>query len=185
MNIDVFRQRFITGARAYLFYMQPVFPNQAIPTSPGGGTFVPGADLPTYLVRSTTMPGSTFDELTASWQGFDYKTAGKRTYDTWNVTFTVDVEAVIRNMFIGWQDLILNPQTNIHGMPGNSGYMVDQTVSMIRLDFNNDLLTYKLYGAYPSSVGEIALDYADSAYATFDVTYTFQYFKTGMNGVIP
>lgn len=182
LDIDNFRRRFVTGARSYLFYMQPIFPTGASAIY----VTISRQATPIYLVRATSLPSSNFDELTASWQGFDYKAAGKRSYDTWNVTFTVDQYAGIRQAFVEWQDKILDPRTNRHGVPGDGGgYMADQLVSLINFDFNSEAITYKLVGAYPSTVGEVTLDYADSAYATFDVTFTYQYFITATGGQIP
>ncbi len=163
LDIKTFKGVFETGARSYLFYMQPNIPNS-----------IAAGNLPIYLVKATSLPSSNFDDITASWQGFDYKTAGKRTFDTWNVTFNVDINATIRKAFAEWQRSILDPLTNIHGMP--TTYLQDQTVALIGLNFSATPITYTLIGAYPSSVAEVALDYTDSNFATFDVTFTYQYF---------
>ena len=163
-DIETFRNVFETGARSYLFYVVPSFPS--------GITVTPEAS---YLVKTASLPTSNFEELIASWQGFDYKAAGKRTYDTWSVTFNVDIKATVRKAFVSWMDMILNPANNRQTMP--TTYMRDQTISLLGIDFQ-PIMTYKLVAAWPSQVGEVTLDYADSAFASFDVTFTYLYYKT-------
>lgn len=169
MNIDTFISKFKTGARSYLFYMEPKFQ---------GNTSLASVDA-RYLVKSTSLPTSSFEELTASWQGFDYKAAGKRSYDNWTVSFNVDYGAKIRTAYIDWMNLILDPRTNKPSLP--SEYMADQVVSLLSVENFEPVLTYNLWRAWPSQVGEVTLDYADSAYATFDVTFTYLYFTSTDN----
>jgi hypothetical protein len=164
LNIRDFLDKFKTGARSYLFYMTPNLPD-TMGLDEGG----------TYLVKATSLPSSNFDDITASWQGFDFKTPGKRTYDTWNVTFNVDMNATIRKAFLAWQNIILDPTKNIHSLP--STYMRDQEVSLLGLNLQ-PILTYTLVKAYPSALAEVSLDYGDSNFASFDVTFTYQYFTT-------
>jgi hypothetical protein len=166
LSIDQFLGKFKTGARSYLFYMSPQFPNGVTSGLEEDGV---------YMVKSTSLPSSNFDDITASWQGFDFKTPGKRTYDTWNVTFNVDVTANIRKAFLSWQKIILDPEKNVHSLP--TTYMRDQTVTLLGIGLN-DILQYRLVGAYPSAVAEVSLDYSDSNFASFDVTFTYQYFTT-------
>ena len=42
-------------------------------------------------------------------------------------------------------------------------------------DKKSEILTYTLVKAYPSSVGEVPLDYGVVDYAQFDVSFTYQY----------
>jgi len=168
LDVETFRQRFQTGARTYLFYMVPTFPSL-----PG----VMAQEDAMFFVKSTSLPTSSFEELVASWQGFDYKAAGKRTYDNWTVSFNVDKNATIRKTFVNWMDLILNPKVN-KPAPAET-YMRPQRVHLLGLDTFEPAMTYTLIAAWPSQVGEVTLDYADSAYASFDVTFTYLYFETG------
>jgi hypothetical protein len=150
-----------------LFYYQPLCPASVAGLVAG--------DKAMYFVRSTSLPSSNFDEIVTSWQGFDFKAAGKRTFDTWNVSFNVDKQSLIRQAFLKWHNLILNPEVNKPTLP--SVYQQDQTVTLLGFE-GNDLLSYTLYAAYPSAIGEIALDYTNSDFAQFDVTFTYQYYTT-------
>jgi hypothetical protein len=116
---------------------------------------------------------SSFEEILTGWQGFDYKTAGKRIYNPFVVTFNTDLEAKIRKAFLAWQNLILNPETNHHALP--EAYMKEQSINLLGLDFET-ILRYKLQFAWPMEVGDLALDYMNTTdFAQFDVTFNYTY----------
>lgn len=168
-SIDTFRTNFQTGARSYMFVYEPQWPTVIPATYPMSVTNAK------YLVRSSSLPSSSFDELLVSWQGFDFKQAGKRMYNDFTVSFNVDLKAGIRKNFLAWQDLILDPKTNAHAMPDQ--YFRDQTITLLGLDFDvNGILTYDFKYAWPKDVGDLTLDYTNSEMAMFDVTFAFTYF---------
>jgi hypothetical protein len=55
--------------------------------------------------------------------------------------------------------------------------MQDISVEHISHVTNKNIMTYNLIKAWPSSVGELALDYGSQDVATFDVTFAYQYHK--------
>jgi hypothetical protein len=59
-----------------------------------------------------------------------------------------------------------------------SDYQVDMSVH--QLDRNDAIIkTYRFYDAYPTSVGQIALDFEqNNQIETFDVEFTYNYFTT-------
>lgn len=129
-------------------------------------------DIITYLVKSTSLPSSTFEEKVIDWQGLPYKLAGDRTYDDWNVTFNVDEEGLILHKFYKWQEKIQDPTDNKRSC--SDEYMRDQEVHLI--DYSgNSLRRYKLYGAWPKNVNHIALDYSTNEIAQVEVSFSYQY----------
>ena len=165
LSIDTYKQQFQTGARSYLFYFQPVFPS---------GISVPQNPEARFLVKTTSLPMSSVEEMITPWQGFDYKTGGKRMYNDLTVTFNVDLNANIRKAFLAWQDMILDPQTNHHAYPEQ--YFTEQDLVLLGLEFT-PILSYKLHFAWPGEVGDLALDYSQTAeIASFDVTFKYTYF---------
>lgn len=165
-DVDSYRSNFQGGARAYLFYFKPVFPGS-----------IAGADseLATYLVRSTSLPETTSDEILTNWQGFDYKVAGKYTYSDWSVSFNVDASARVLTMFNNWVSLIHDPTSNIYSQP--SKYMVDQQVELLGLD-GTAITKYKLFAAWPKMIGNSTLDYGSNDTVQFDITFTYLYHVT-------
>jgi len=107
-----------------------------------------------------------------NWQGYDYKMAGKYTYATFGITFNVDINSKIRLAYESWMKMINDPLTNERTLP--SEYMVDQVVYL--LDYKGiPSMTYKLYGAWPSNLAEVSLDYATADVAQFEVVLTYQF----------
>jgi hypothetical protein len=160
-NLDQFRAKFLGGARSYLFYFRPMFPS----------SFGITTEDAQYLVRTTSLPESTLTPITVPWQGQDYKIFGKHEFADLTVTFNVDVKSKIRLAYESWSHYIHDPETNIYEMPDN--YMADQILYL--LDYNGDpIMTYKLFGAWPSSIGAITLAYDTVDIAQFDVTFAYQ-----------
>ena len=164
-DIESFKSNFEGGAKSYLFYFLPRFP--AI------DKFGLDGDKVTYLVKSTTLPENTLEEILTNWQGADYKMAGKYTYADFTITFNVDKDAKILKLFHSWQDLIHNPVTNVHSVP--SIYMVDQQRLQLLDNDGNAAVTYILHHTWPKSIGPVTLDYATNEIATVEITFTYQY----------
>jgi hypothetical protein len=163
-DLESFRTNFQTGAKAYLFYIKLDFPSR-----------VPrwvSTDKAVYLVRSSTTPDFNIEEIPVNWQGYDYKIGGKLTFSEWVVTFNVDIDAALHKQFFEWMKLIHDPQTNVHTNPDQ--YFQTQRVQLLG-PTGLPVLTYKLVGAWPRTVGQITLDYAQNEIATFDITFVYQY----------
>ena len=175
-DIDSYRSNFQGGARQYLFYYKPVFPSN-IGGGIGGGSDSGGTDVATYLVRTTSLPEISMDEIVLNWQGFDYKMAGKYTYADWTVTFNVDVDAKVLQLFNNWATLIHDPTTNKFTLPRD--YMVDQQVELLDLA-GAPIAKYKLFGAWPKMIGASTLDYSSNDVVQFDVTFTYIYHVTDL-----
>ncbi|HRR48414.1 MAG TPA: phage tail protein [Bacteroidales bacterium] len=126
-----------------------------------------------YLVKSTSLPDSTIEEIQSHWVGQKYKMASVRSDGDWNVTFIVDNDAKILTKFWAWQKIIHNPQSNIYGKP--ISYMVDQDIHLLGFDTGSTICCFKLYGAWPKSIGQIQLDYQTNDLVQFDVTFSYQY----------
>jgi hypothetical protein len=174
-DVDSYRANFQGGARQYLFYFKPVFPS---------GLSGADTEVATYLVRTTTLPETSTEEIVVNWQGFDYKVAGKYTYADWTVTFNVDVDAKIIAMFNNWAALIHDPTTNKYTFPNE--YMVDQQVELLDLQ-GTPTTKYKLFGTWPKMIGNSNLDYSANDVVQFDVTFTYVYhvIDTVKYGVTP
>jgi len=159
-DIESFRGNFTGGAKSYLF--------SYIPMIPTGGS----GDALSYLVNSTSLPANTISDVPVTWQGFDFKMAGKTEYSPWDVVFRVDKDAVIRQNFESWQRFIHDPTSNVYSSPNE--YMMDQHVTLLN-DSGGEVCTYNLIGAWPSVISDVPLDYTSTDLAVFTVTFTYQY----------
>lgn len=161
-NLEGFKAGFGDGARGNLFYYIPNFP-----------AVTPSVPQAKFLVKSTSLPDTTLEEVTVNWQGYDFKYASKHTYSDFTVSFNVDKEAKIRLAFEDWVNkYIHDPETNKYGE--FSEYMLDQRLQL--LGYSGDvIMEYTLHDAWPKAIGAISLDYATADIATFEVTFTYSY----------
>lgn len=169
-NIDAFMANFKGGAKDYLFYFIPSFPNI------GGAT--PDVERTTYLVRSTNTPEANIEVITNPYQGYEFKHAGPHRFAEQTVTFNTDKDANILDSFIGWSNFIHNIRTNEY--QDTDAYMKTQTLQLLG-NSGNVIKEYKLIGSWPSVVGSATLDYSSTDVLQFEVTFVYQYFTvTGL-----
>ena len=132
-----------------------------------------------YLVRSSRLPTSVTDQAELNWQGMKYKIGTTQSYSDFTISYQVDVRDDIRYAYETWMNRdIHNPTTNQHGIVGGftGGYLGEVVLEHIsHTDLERPIMTYKLRGAWPINIGELALDYSAKDVATFDVTFAYQY----------
>jgi len=160
-NIDDFKANWQDLARVYTFMIMLDIP---------GGSL--GTDRIKYLVQSSTMPPSTITPIEVHWQGNVFPLGSTQEFSDWIVTFRVDKGAEIRKEFIAWQKSVHDPETNIHGSPGD--YMQDQEIWSLNPQ-GEVIEKLKLVNAWPTTVGELTLDYSSKEVQTFDVTWRYLY----------
>lgn len=166
-DLNSFKTNFKGGARSYLFIYQPNLPEDNQEAK--------------YLVKSTTLPETTVEEIIVNWQGADFKMAGKQTFADWTITFNGDKLYKLRKQFETWMKSIMDVDNEIkYGEP--TDYFSDQTLQLLDYD-GSEIDSLTLYDAWPKTVGAVTLDYSSQEVAQFDVTFTYQYHKfTGNNG---
>lgn len=194
-DIDSYKTRFLGGARQYLF-----FALLDIPTNAGGldntalgnimSSFGYGSarDFVPYLVRSTTLPDSSFEEVQIPYPGHTFKMAGNRAYGDWNVSFNIDEKGRLLEIFNGWHDLIYEPVEQRYSSPNT--YMRDQQLFLID-GTGQAVKEYKLFNAWPKSISATSLDYSSVDIATVDINFSYQYYTqksvdtaTGTTGLV-
>lgn len=194
-NINEYKSKFMgANARAYLFVCNVNFPGMQNALSSGiksglaGGflagltttanTLIGNAGLSVgtedfkYFVKTTSLPETSIEESSTFFAGQQYKMSSVRRTSDWSVTFLVDNKADVVKKFWQWHLLMHNPESNIYGSPRD--YMTDQTVQLLGLD-GNPTATYKLFSAWPKTIGEVQLDYGSNDFATVDITFAYQY----------
>jgi len=126
-----------------------------------------------FLVKSSSLPASQLGVTETNWQGNIYKLATTNEYSDFTVEFNVDPKDYIRYNLLNWVDKIHEVKTNIHGTPKE--YM--QNIRLEHLDHTSGspILTYTLWKAFPTNVGEMTLDYGSKEVATFSVTFAYQW----------
>lgn len=157
------------GARPNQFRVDLTFP----PFVGAAGPIAGGAAQ--FLCRTASLPASTVDDITTMYRGRPVHFAGERTFAPWTVGVYNDTNFMIRSVMEAWQASVLN-YTSTNGVTRPGDYQVDMWVH--QLDRNDFVIkTYRFYDAYPTDIGQIALDYeSNNQIETFDVTFTYNYF---------
>ena len=136
-----------------------------------------------YLVRGARLPASTIESTTTSWQGNAYKLGTTQTFESFGITFNIDITDTIRNNMLKWVELTHNANDNIHGHPDT--YMQDITVQHLNHLNGTQIITeYKLIKCWPTSVGALELAYESKEIAQFEVSFEYQ-FHTSAPGSAP
>ena len=151
-NINDFKAKLAGGgARANQFKVTMPFPGYA----QVGGEI---EDL-AFLARATSIPSMEVANIAVPFRGRAVKIAGDRTIPSWSLTVYNDTNFKLRNAFERWQNGI-NNMTDNEGLTNPVDYQVDAFVD--HLDRNgNTIKSYTLRGAFPTTIGGIALDYEE------------------------
>jgi hypothetical protein len=168
LKVDDFKGQLTGGgARSNLFDVNITFPAFA-----GGDT-----ELTNFMCRSASLPSSTLGQLIVPFRGRQIKLAGDRTFETWTITVYNDTNFAVRDSFESWMNGINGHESN-SGLTDPIAYQADLNVRQLDKD-GSVLKTYNFRGAFPTSVGQIALTYDEvSAIEEFEVTLDYQYWTS-------
>jgi hypothetical protein len=169
-TIDAYLGAFKSGgARQYLFLVWFAFPKEVADKLNPNLSYT---NLP-YYVRTTSLPESSYEDISIPYPGYNFKMAGTRIYNDWSISMNIDTGANLLKLFQEWHNLIYNPETHNYSYPLK--YMVTQKLELLGPDLN-PVSEYKLYGAWPRSIGNVQLDYSSTELATVDITFAYQYY---------
>ena len=169
-NINEFKSRLSGGgARANQFKVTMTFPGYS---SVGGET----SDL-SYLCTATSIPGQSLGTVAVPFRGRVLNLVGDRTFAPWSMTVLNDTDFKIYRGLERWMNGI-NNMTDNEGLTNPNDYQVDGFIDHLDRD-GNSIKQYVFRGAFPTTLGDIALDYGtNNAIESFDVTLSYQYFET-------
>lgn len=179
-TINEFKSRLSGGVRPNLYEVEIAFPN-------GKGELMGQTK---YLCRSAALPGSTQGLIEVPFRGRFLKIPGDRTFEAWTATFYNTGTFDLRNAFEAWINLGNKVDENIgtysFGSTNAFGqYFQDiiirqktkEAKAIGQSDPNEVLKSYKLIGAWPTSVSPITIAYdSNDAIEEFDVEFQYQYF---------
>ena len=126
-----------------------------------------------FLVKSSSLPASQNTPVEANWQGNVYKLATTNEYSDFTIDFNMDVNDALRTEFLTWNDKIHQVKDNVHGIPME--YMQNVKLEHLSHNTGDPIMTYTLWKAFPTNIGELSLDYSAKDIATFSVTFAYQW----------
>ena len=194
-NIIEFKSKLNGGVRPNLYEVEINFP-----TGVGGqGT---GADdqkvslseQGKYLCRSTSLPTHSQGLIEVPFRGRFLKIPGDRTFEAWTATFYNTDDFNLRAAFEQWINLGNQVDENIGATTGLNEIFKDVYIRQLSKDAskvgtggsgdkNRVLRTYKLFDAWPTSVGAINVAFdSNDALEEFDVEFQYQYLDASAPG---
>jgi hypothetical protein len=168
LGVDDFKSKLRGGgARPNLFKATINFPAYA-----GGDV-----ELTSFMCKAAQLPQSTAAVVPVPFRGRELKVSGDRTFEDWTVTIINDTDFSVRNSFERWMNGINSHAANT-GLVNPVDYQADLIVDQLDRD-ESVIKRYNFRGAFPISVGEIALSYdTRDEIETFDVTFSYQYWES-------
>lgn len=136
-----------------------------------------------FLTHQASLPSYNTDDIPVWYRGRTIHEAGEKTYEPWTCTIYNSADFRIRQAIESWASLMHHPEY-VAGFTSPGTYK--STIAIQQLDRNgNSLRVYVLYGAYPTSTGQIELSFQNGTeIETFQATFVYDYFVTGGEALI-
>ena len=132
------------------------------------------AESAQYLVKAAQLPASTVGVIDVPFRGRKLKVSGDRSYADWSTTITNDHSFGLRVNLEKWSELVQN-----HNFVLGANKLEDYFGSAIVRQLDRDakqIRAYQFEGIWPSTVGEIGLDFDSTDQVEFyDCTWAVQY----------
>ena len=187
LGLLTFQQAIRGGVRPNLFQVEHNWPT-------GGTTLVEPtldglSDKPVmYMCKSAALPATNVGTVELPFRGRVVKVPGDRTYETWTATFYNDDAFKLRSAYEKWIALTNGVDANVAEADISDIFQSIQVTQLDKFAGGSNQLepirTYELVGAWPVSVGQIAVAYDNNdSYEEFDVEFAYQYhITTGGDG---
>ena len=181
LGLLTFQQAIRGGVRPNLFQVSHTWdiPGVTPPDNQIDGV----EDAVGYMCKSAALPATNVGTVELPFRGRVVKVPGDRTYETWTATFYNDDSFALRSAYEKWIAVTNGADTNTAETDIGD---VFKSIKVSQLDkFSGGankleiLRTYELVGAWPVSVGQIAVAYDNNdSYEEFDVEFAYQYHIT-------
>ena len=137
------------------------------------------------LVKAAAIPGRTINPVTVNWFGRAYKFSGNSTYDIWTVTIMNDEDFSHRSVILEWMREISGSldgsRTSIQGgIVGGAATGIGK-VTQINADASTGQ-QWEFKNMWPTSLGEIAVDWSNDAVQEYTVGWAYDYFSKSIGG---
>lgn len=184
------------GARPNLFEVRLNFPDFIAREGDraGSGDNAGSGEKFSFMCQAASLPAQQVDVVPVFYQGRETKVAGNRTFDNWTVSILNDEDFAIRNKIELWNNALNGHSTNVRERStAQNSNIYGSTAHVIQLSKDGSALrSYKFIGLWPTTIGEISLDWNSSnEIESFDVTFAYQWWETlvgssdGTGGEIP
>ena len=146
---------------------------------PDGST--PGMADYQYMAKAATFPESTITATPISYMGREVQIPGNRESVQWTNTVYNDEDFLVRNMLTDWMEKLNSGSSNTRSskMLTHASYTGSLQVSGFgKSGLEKAIQAYKFHYAWPSSVGEITLDWETNEIQEYEVTWEYAYWTS-------
>ena len=158
------------GVRPTMFEVELTFPDAVVADT----TLMTNES--TFLVKSAALPASNVGVIEVPFRGRKLKVSGDRTFDPWATTVINDVSFGLRVAFEKWAEKIQNHNYAL-GSTSLAEYFSSAIVRQLDRD-GQQLRAYRFEGIWPSTVGEIGLDFdSTDTVEEYEVAFNVQYWS--------
>jgi hypothetical protein len=135
-----------------------------------------------FMIRASSLPGSTLGTAVVPYFGREVKFAGNRTFADWTVTVINDETFSLRGRLETWMN-------NINGHTANkrikADYAVDASVKQFS-KMGGPLRIYTFHKLFPIDLSEITLDWGDNdSIEEFTCTFAYDYWTAATGDTVP
>ena len=180
LGLLTFQQAIRGGVRPNLFQVEHTWPSSNLTEPKLDGL----SDKPVmYMCKSAALPATNVGTVELPFRGRVVKVPGDRTYETWTATFYNDDAFKLRSAYEKWIALTNGVDANVAEADISDIFQSIQVTQLDKFAGGANQLepirTYELVGAWPVSVGQIAVAYDNNdSYEEFDVEFAYQYHIT-------
>ena len=168
MNVQDFAANFKGGYRPTQFRVILSFPTWV-------ATGAIAALQTPFMVQTASLPASTLGVAPVPFRGRQFKYAGDRTFEPWQITVVTDTDFMVRNAFEAWMNGMNDAETSQGRLRASEYWAKGFVHALDRTD--KILYAYEMNNIFPSSIGEVSLDMNSvDTVATFPVTLEIGYF---------
>ncbi|URC15368.1 major tail protein [Paraglaciecola Antarctic GD virus 1] len=128
-----------------------------------------------FKCKAANMPAGIVPEVLVSYQNRKIKIAGDREFDAWTITVYNEEAQDTRQKVLDWMALAAGQELEITGSKPED---YKKLASVKRFNRKGDeVYKQNLYGCFPTSVGEVTLDWEDNnSVEMFEITIAYDYF---------
>lgn len=176
MNLDTFISNVKSGlARTNHFFVELSLPPKLVVTDPTKSNL----NKVLLFCDQAQLPGLSYGTNQVRTYGEFREVPYEKLYEPITLSFYVDKNMYVKNLFEEWINLIQDRKTRDFEFPVN--YLKD--IDIYVLDTDDDK-KYKvtLKNAYPKAVGAVQLDYAAKDIMKLQVTISYKYYETELYG---
>ena len=138
-----------------------------------GSTTSGNEELLVQRVNSLTIPSTENETIVINYKSQQTIHVGRdSSAHTFTVSFRDGIDAAIYKFFKNWKENGLNSMNTGAGF-NRDVYAAEANIRLMENDSETVTVTHNFTKVFPTSIGDMSLDYSSSEVATFDVTFSY------------